>query len=317
MKHPDGGLPKGYEGCTTLEELADRQKALDSQPLQGLTARRSTGQSWKPPRTSSPNSRSFSTFRAAWTTLNKKMNIKESPDQASQSQSSIPSEADVLEAKRQYDVAKDAWKLARDVDLQALEKRAADMREANLAWNRKTHAWRQANDSEYAARIRRYQQVHRETPARREFMHRFRQLPKNRARNASHLRSQRANDPFFRLRGVVYDWVWSYPLVREMLAWSSYRPILSSERVEHRCQGCGYVKSGGLKLCWRSKSDADMYLCHTCYMKSEDGGLPEAYKDCANVRELNARYKQLEGSTPKYSRSGFDEEAGQESIEKP
>lgn len=315
MKQSDGGLPKGYGGCTTLEELADRQKALDSQPLQGLTARGSIGQSWKPPRTSSPNSRSFSTFRAAWTTTHERINIKKSPDQDSQSQARTPSEADVLEAKRQYYVTRDAWKLAQDVDPQAMEKRAADTREAQRAWRRTEYAWKKANDTDYLARRRAFNRATEKRPARRESKYRYKQLPENRERNVSHLRSLRANNPFFNLRDKVYAWVVTYPLVRKTLIWSSYRPVVYSERVEHHCQGCGYARR--YKLWWRYKSDTDMHCCHTCYMKSEDGGLPEAYKDCTTVAEMNERYQQLEGVKPKLTRENFDEEAGQESIGKP
>lgn len=145
----NGGLPKGYEGCTGIKEVAARKRALENQPVQTSTTRGLTGQSWKPPKTSSPNSRSFSTFRALWTSLSEKADIEDTSARASQLQSSLMDDAGVVEAKRQYQLARQTWKLAKDTDPKTSETSAANMHEAKLRYNRKRCDWNMANNSEY------------------------------------------------------------------------------------------------------------------------------------------------------------------------
>lgn len=306
----NGGLPKGYEGCMSLKEIAARKQALESQPMQTSIARGLTGQSWKSPKTSSPKSRSFSTLRAVWISLSEKTDIKDIATQVSQSQSSPMDDPGVVAARRQYQLAREAWKLAKDKDPQTLETSAANMHEARLRYRRVRHAWSMANDSEYTAK----QQARNQLPASRELKQRHSQRPEVRVRSASQQRSRRANDPAYKLSDKIYGWVKKYPMARTMVKWISYRPILYSERVERHCQGCGYTRVAGFRLWWRSVSSMNMYKCHTCFVKSEDGGLPEAYSDCTSIRELRTRFKQLEGVKLKFEPDKPDIEVGQKST---
>jgi hypothetical protein len=123
MKLSDGGLPKGYEGCTSVKEIASRKKVFESQPLQKLTGRGLNGQSWKSLKTPSTNSRSFSTFHAAWNTPDDKPNVEERPAQNWRTQFSATLEANMLEAKRQYQVARRTLgaRLRRSVNIKSLD----------------------------------------------------------------------------------------------------------------------------------------------------------------------------------------------------
>jgi len=308
----NGGLPKGYEGCTKLEEISARKEALETQPLQMLTARGLTGQSWKPPKTSSPNSRSFSTSRAFRASLSEETDIENIPPQVSQSPS-VDDDAAVIEAKRQYQLARQTWKLAKDADSQTLEKSAAHMHEAQREYRRVLYAWKWANDSEYIAMMR----TNNHKPGRKEERLRYMQRPGLREKDKLRLRSKRANDPVFKMSEKVYFWMLFYPMARKMLSWTPYRPILYSERVEHFCQGCRFTRIGGLRLWWKSMSSTDLYNCHACFMKSEEGGLPEAYKRCTTVGELNKRFKELEGVRPKWQERNYDVEVGQGNTREP
>lgn len=310
FEQSNGGLPKGYEGCTSLKEITVRKRALESQPVQTSTARGLTGQSWKPPKTSSPISRSFSTFSAVWAPLSKRTDIEGIPARVSQSKPSPMDDAGVVEAERQYQLARQAWKLAKNKDPQAVETSAANMHEAMLRYNRVRYAWNMANNPEYSAKKR----VRAHHPVDRAHRHRYQQRPEVRVKAASRFRSRRDNDPAFRLSIKVYFWVTGYPMARTMVNWTLYRPVVYSERIERHCQGCGFARVGGLKLWWISISSTGMYNCHTCFMNSEDGGLPEAYADCTSVKELSERFKQLEGVKPKFELRNFDVEVGRENT---
>jgi len=277
-----------------------------------LTARGPTGQSWKPPKTSSPSSRSFSTFRAVWTLLSDKTDVENIPPQVSQSPS-VDDDAAVIEAKRQYQLARQTWKLAKDTDLQTLEESAAHMHEAKREYLHVLYAWKRANDPEFITKIR----TNNHKPGRKEERFRYMQRPEPREKTKLRLRSKRANDPDYKLSEKVYLWMLFYPMARKMLSWTPYQPILYSERVEHLCQGCRFTRIGGLRLWWKSMSSTDLYNCHTCYMKSEEGGLPEAYKGCTTITEMNKRFKQLEGVRPKWQQGNYDVEVGRESTTKP
>ena len=277
-----------------------------------LTARGLTGQSWKPPKTSSPNSRSFSTSRAFRASLSEETDIENIPPQVSQSPS-VDDDAAVIEAKRQYQLARQTWKLAKDADSQTLEKSAAHMHEAQREYRRVLYAWKWANDSEYIAMMR----TNNHKPGRKEERLRYMQRPGLREKDKLRLRSKRANDPVFKMSEKVYFWMLFYPMARKMLSWTPYRPILYSERVEHFCQGCRFTRIGGLRLWWKSMSSTDLYNCHACFMKSEEGGLPEAYKRCTTVGELNKRFKELEGVRPKWQERNYDVEVGQGNTREP
>jgi hypothetical protein len=239
MKLSGGGLPKGYEGCTSIKEIASRKKTFESQPLQMLTARGLIGQSWKSPKTTSTNYRSFSTFRAAWNTPNDKPNIEESPTQNSRTQSSATLEANMLEAKRQYQVAKHAWELAQGADSQAREKSAADKHRAWLQYRRARHAWKMANDLEYKTRCTSRMQEKNHGPVALTARLRHRQRPEVRAREVARLQTGRANDPVIRLRNLVYAWITRYPMARMMVDWNLFQPIKYSQKVKHTVRVVG------------------------------------------------------------------------------
>jgi hypothetical protein len=298
MKLSGGGVPKGYEGCTTIGEVASRKKSLESQPLQALTTRGLTGQSWNPPKTSAYASRSFSTFRATWTTSNEREDLKESPIQDSLCHASS-TEADLLEAKRQYQLAKNAYMEAQSADPQIREGRAAAKHEAELRVRRAKYAWRMATDLEWKTEYLSRMRNDNNKLARRKANRLFHQRSEVRTKKTADLRSARANDPVVRLIGLVYEWVRMYPMVRTMAGWTSFKPVSYSEKIAHHCQGCGFKRSRGLKLWWQQSSGADLYQCHTCFTRDGNGGLPEAYKDCTTLTELNTRFEQLNGVRPK------------------
>jgi len=254
----NGGLPKGYEGCTKLEDISTRKEALETQPLQMLTARGLTGQSWKPPKTSSPNSRSFSTFRAFRAPLSEETDVENIPPQVPQSLSSVDDDAGVIEARRQYQLARKTWKLAKDTDSQTLERSAAYMHEAWTRYQRAKYAWNSAYNPAFLARKR----IRNYSPGRSEERNRYANRPETRAKKIQWLRSLRVNDPVFIWSNKVYEWVRGYPMARTMVKWTSYRPITYSEPVEYHCQGCGFTRVRGLKLWWRSVSSTDKYSCH-------------------------------------------------------
>jgi hypothetical protein len=267
MKLSDGGLPKGYEGCTSVKEIASRKKVFESQPLQKLTGRGLNGQSWKSLKTPSTNSHSFSTFHAAWNTPDDKPNVEESPAQNWRTQFSATLEANMLEAKRQYQVARrtlgarlrrsvnikslDAlWELAQGADSQAREKSAADKHRAWLQCRRTTYAWKMVSDPEH--RIKFINQVRESKQRPMNLIARLRhaQRPEVCAKVIAGLRSARANDPVVRARVLVYNWITHYPMARELVEWTLFRPIIYPQKVKHLCQRCGYIRFDGLRLWW-------------------------------------------------------------------
>jgi hypothetical protein len=308
MKLSDRGLPKGYESCTSVKEIASRKQTFESQPLQMLTARGLNSQSWKSLKTPSTKSRSFTTFRAAWNTPNEKTNIEEKPAPNSRTRSPATLEADMLEAKRQYQVARRAWELAQGTDSQAWEKSAADKHRAWLRYRRTRYAWRMANDLEYKTRYLSQLRESNYGLVALEARFRDKQRPAVRAREVARLQTGRANDPVIRLRNLIYDWVTKYPMARTMVDWNLFQPVRYSQKVKYHCQGCGYIRKNGIKLWWRSQSDTDVYFCHTCFIRSPDGGLPKAYKDCTTTLELNNRFKRFTGVRPKVDLKKNDDE---------
>jgi hypothetical protein len=189
------------------------------------------GQSWKSLKTPSTNSRSFSTFRAAWNTPDDKPNIEESSAQNLRTRFSATLEANMLEAKRQYKVARRTWELAQGADSQAREKSAADKHRAWLQCRRTTYAWKMVSDPGY--RIARLRHAQR---------------PEVRAKVIAGLRSARANDPVTRARVLVYNWITHYPMARKLVEWTLFRPIVYPQKVKHLCQRCGYIRFDGLRL---------------------------------------------------------------------
>ncbi|KAG9560039.1 hypothetical protein KCU71_g3750, partial [Aureobasidium melanogenum] len=116
MQLPEGGLPEGYEGCTTIKEIAKRKKTLESQPSRTSTTSTFTGQSWEPPKTSPTGSRQFSTLRAVWTKSKESKFDEQEPAQDSQPEEWTKLEAEMLEAKRQYDQMRSALKSAQNLE---------------------------------------------------------------------------------------------------------------------------------------------------------------------------------------------------------
>jgi hypothetical protein len=250
MKLSDGGLPKGYEGCTSVKEIASRKKVFESQPLQKLTGRGLNGQSWKSLKTPSTNSRSFSTFHAAWNTPDDKPNVEERPAQNWRTQFSATLEANMLEAKRQYQVARRTWELAQGTDSQARERSAADKHRAWLQCRRTTYAWKMVSDPGYRIKFINKVRESKQRPMNLIARLRHAQRPEVRAKVIAGLRSARANDPVVRARVLVYNWITHYPMARELVEWTLFRPIIYPQKVKHLCQRCGYIRFDGLRLWW-------------------------------------------------------------------
>ena len=306
MKLPEGGLPKGYEDCTTIEEIAKRKETLETRLSPSPTTSTLTSQSWRPSKTSPTGSRPFSTFRALWTKSKEQKLDEEGPPQGSQPKKWTELEAKMLEAKHQYEETRSAWKSAKNVESGSQEVTEADVREAKLRSERAKHAWRTVSDPEYKARLK-------------AGNHRRNQKPKRKEYNLRLTLFKRATDPLYKLRELVYNWTRYWPLARQTVDWTPYQPILYSAKVRLTCQGCGYQTHSGRRLWWRRKPDPavnvdlEVYSCHQCFIKSPDGGLPEAYKDCATLRELNQRCQEIEGVRPREDRESFDVEV--ETIE--
>ncbi|KAG9663419.1 hypothetical protein KCU64_g1327, partial [Aureobasidium melanogenum] len=158
MQLPEGGLPKGYEGCTTIKEIAKRKKTLESQPSRTSTTSTFTGQSWKPPKTSPTGSRQFSTLRTVWTKSKESKFDEQEPAQDSQPEEWTKLEAEMLEAKRQYDQMRSALKSAQNLESGFQEVTENDVHGARLRLRRAKHAWRMVSDPAYEA-----QQVAKDT----------------------------------------------------------------------------------------------------------------------------------------------------------
>ncbi|KAG9598582.1 hypothetical protein KCU86_g7813, partial [Aureobasidium melanogenum] len=151
MQLPEGGLPKGYEGCTTIKEIAKRKKTLESQPSRTSTTSTFTGQSWKPPKTSPTGSRQFSTLRTVWTKSKESKFDEQEPAQDSQPEEWTKLEAEMLEAKRQYDQMRYALKSAQNLESGSQEVTENDVHGARLRLRRAKHAWRMVSDPAYEA----------------------------------------------------------------------------------------------------------------------------------------------------------------------
>ncbi|KAG9959880.1 hypothetical protein KCU61_g7022, partial [Aureobasidium melanogenum] len=160
MQLPEGGLPKGYEGCTTIKEIAKRKKILESQPSRTSTTSTFTGQSWKPPKTSPTGSRQFSTLRTVWTKSKESKFDEQEPAQDSQPEEWTKLEAEMLEAKRQYDPMRSALKSAQNLESGSQEVTENDVHGARLRLRRAKHAWRMVSDPAYEA-----QQIAKDTHA--------------------------------------------------------------------------------------------------------------------------------------------------------
>ncbi|KAG9605513.1 hypothetical protein KCU97_g484, partial [Aureobasidium melanogenum] len=136
MQLPEGGLPKGYEGCTTIKEIAKRKKTLESQPSRTSTTSTFTGQSWKPPKTSPTGSRQFSTLRTVWTKSKESKFDEQEPAQDSQPEEWTKLEAEMLEAKRQYDQMRYALKSAQNLESGSQEVTENDLSSDSAHTNR-------------------------------------------------------------------------------------------------------------------------------------------------------------------------------------
>ncbi|KAG9730520.1 hypothetical protein KCU73_g11832, partial [Aureobasidium melanogenum] len=166
MKLPESGLPEGYEGCTTIKEIAKRKATLESQPRTSTTST-FTGQSWKPPKTSPTGSRLFSTLRAAWTKSKESKFDHQEPAQDSQPEEWTKLEAEMLEAKRQYDQMRSAWKSAQNLESGSQEVTENDIHGARLRLRRAKHAWRMFSDPAYEAQQTAKDRERNHTPQRK------------------------------------------------------------------------------------------------------------------------------------------------------
>lgn len=314
MKLPEAGLPEGYEGCTTIKEIAKRKATLESQPRTSTTSTL-TGQSWKPPKTSPTGSRLFSTLRAVWTKSKESKFDHQEPAQDCQPEEWTKLEAEMLEAKRQYDQMRSAWKPAQNLESGSQEVTENDVHGARRRLRRAKHAWRMVSDPAYEAQQIAKERERNHTPQRKAY--KARQDRDNYPRSIATIRYKRANDPLYRLSELVDNWTRYYSLARRMVDWTPYKPILYSEKVRFHCRGCGRTRADGLRLWWRRKpdptmdTDRELYLCPKCFLKSPNGRLPKAYEDCTTLRELNKRCQKLEGVRPKHDRTHtFDVEVG-------
>ncbi|KAH0348288.1 hypothetical protein KCU81_g3316, partial [Aureobasidium melanogenum] len=206
MKLPEAGLPEGYEGCTTIKEIAKRKAILESQPRTSTTSTL-TGQSWKPLKKSPTGSRPFSTFRAVWTKSEESKSDEQGPDQDSQPQEWAKLEAEMLEAKRQYGQIRSTWKLAQKLESGSQEVTDADVHQAKLRVQRTNRAWKMVSDPGYKARVAASKVTYKRKPESKELRRRWYRHPDNRSRLIENTRLRRANDPLLKFRDRVYEWV--------------------------------------------------------------------------------------------------------------
>lgn len=86
-------------------------------------------------------------------------------------------------------------------------------------------------------------------------------------------------------------WIRRYAWFREDLNWAPWRPILYPDQVEHWCQGCNLERHRGSHIWWRM--DPQKFMCHSCYMKLPEAGLPEGYEGCTTIKEIAKRKESL------------------------
>lgn len=268
MKLPEAGLPEGYEGCTTIKEIAKRKESLKTQSSRPPATSTLTGQSWKPYKKPPTGSRPFSTFHAVWT-KSKKQNI--SPQglaEDPQSKDLTELEAKMLEAKYQYGQIRSAWKVAKNLESGSQTVTEADVHEAKLQVRRAIYAWKMVSEPGYKARVAASKTRYSRKPESKESKRRWWLHLDNRSRSIENTRFRRANDPLLRLRDMVYDWVWAYPSARRSMIMEAWQPILYSAKVKFHCRGCKYTRDDGLRLWWRRKldpavnTDFEVYSCH-------------------------------------------------------
>ncbi|KEQ63707.1 uncharacterized protein M437DRAFT_26439, partial [Aureobasidium melanogenum CBS 110374] len=102
--------------------------------------------------------------------------------------------------------------------------------------------------------------------------------------------------PAYRLRALTRHLLISYPWSRAGLPWKLYRPVVTSQPVEHHCSGCGITKRTGMKLWWhRTLAGSDIFLCHGCLFSKGEWAraMPEGYEDVKTIKGFVARKKQL------------------------
>jgi hypothetical protein len=106
---------------------------------------------------------------------------------------------------------------------------------------------------------------HDEGPAYRE-----RKKDRDRAR----IEKARLESPGYKLRNRLKIMVLRHSWTRTDLPWQLYRPIVTSEPIEHYCSGCKYTRRKGLRLWWHTidpgktegHGEPESFLCHACYL---------------------------------------------------
>lgn len=119
----------------------------------------------------------------------------------------------------------------------------------------------------------------------------FRQLKLERAHR--HYQKHKG-DVRYTMKSNIHKWVSRHPEWVSDLPWKTHRPSLSPEPVEHLCEGCGYVRYGGMKVWWISKDEPDKYKCHSCYVQDVDQAMPAGYEGITRYKDLVARKKELD-----------------------
>ncbi|KAI5249861.1 hypothetical protein E4T43_00493 [Aureobasidium subglaciale] len=266
MKAREGRMPEGYEGCNTIREVAARKEELESKLTQTLHTRSLSGQPSRSSSTTPNGSRHFSAYRSAWT-LSGTPKAQEQTNQGASANFSERSKEEKRDATRRY---QREWRARNGVN-------DPDWRVRKRSYERQYYY----TDSEKRALV---------TKKERDRWHSDTEWRKHRL---GVKRSERAT-PLFRESYLIYRWVLRKPKSRTFAAWQPYQPMVYHERVEQHCQGCDYVRNGGRKLWWKS---GDTHNCHSCFMKRPDGGLPQDYKDCSNVKQLDAVLKQGKSGT--------------------
>lgn len=105
-------------------------------------------------------------------------------------------------------------------------------------------------------------------------------------------RLQRSNNPAYVFGTKLTTWIRRYAWFREDLNWTPWQPIYYPDPVEHRCHECNSARHRGSRLWWHM--DPHRFMCHSCYVKLPEGGLPKGYEDCTTIKEVAARKETLE-----------------------
>ncbi|KAL2034417.1 hypothetical protein VTO58DRAFT_105131 [Aureobasidium pullulans] len=170
---------------------------------------------------------------------------------------------------------------------EALEKRRAKWREYARAW------WeRLKSDPEAYEKVRRknrqYHQKLRENPRTDPTS-----LEKAKAKLDRHRKFNQitwATSESSRKNRKLYDWVTRVVANKTQVVWTTHKPVITTERVEHDCATCHRAYHNGVKLWWKrlshrsepkdsSPEEPAVYDCHNCFAKAwPENGMPKNYE---------------------------------------